>query len=221
MTGARRFAVPLCLVQLCFALLGAWPARAHPHVWVSIRSELVYAADGTVQGVRHAWTFDEMFSSFAIQGIEPAHNGVFTRQDLAALAEVNVTSLKEYDYFTRAKADGKKAPFTDPTDYWLEFAGGALTLHFMLPLKAPVKAKTLTLEIYDPTWFVDFSFAQSDPVSIAAAPRGCKLELERPQTAATAQVGGQQSLGEAFFNGLGATSNFGARFANRARVMCP
>ena len=32
-----------------------------------------------------------------------------------------------------------------------------LTLHFMLPLKAPVKAQSLDLEVFDPSYFVDFS----------------------------------------------------------------
>lgn len=49
-------------------LLATAGAAAHPHVWVTIKSELVYAGDGSVTGVRHIWTFDEMFSAFASQG---------------------------------------------------------------------------------------------------------------------------------------------------------
>jgi ABC-type uncharacterized transport system substrate-binding protein len=216
-----QFMIASWRLALLALLLTVVPARAHPHVWVTIKSEIVYGSDGSVQGVRHAWTFDEMFSTFATQGIEPAKKGVFTRQDLAPLAEVNVTSLKEYNYFTHAKADGRKALFDDPLDYWLEFTNGALTLHFLLPLKAAVKARTLALEIYDPTWFVDFSFAEKDPVAMSAAPQGCRLEIQRPPTAATQVGGGKSQLGESFFAGLNANSNFGAQFANRARVMCP
>src|SRR5512132_2402141 len=120
---------------LLFALLilaFAAPARAHPHVWVTMKSELVYAPDGSVTGVRHAWTFDDMFSVFATQGIEAKKKGEFTREELAPLAEVNVTSLKEYDFFTYAKANGKKLEFTDPpADYYLDFdpKDTVLTLH--------------------------------------------------------------------------------------------
>src|ERR1051326_3574824 len=32
-------------------------ASAHPHVWVTMRSELFYTPDGKVAGIRHAWTF--------------------------------------------------------------------------------------------------------------------------------------------------------------------
>src|ERR1700687_1270631 len=167
------------VLLLALAMLGASVAGAcaHPHGWVTMKSELVYAPDGTVTGVRHAWTFDEMFSTFATQGLETKQKGVFTREDLTPLAEVNVTSLKDYDYFTKAKANSKKAEFTDPVDYWLEFTGGALTLHFFLPLKSPAKAQTFAVEIYDPTWFVDFTFAEKDPVTLAGAPAQCKIDV--------------------------------------------
>src|ERR1700674_4811827 len=100
-----------------------------------------------------------MFSTCATEGLETKEKGAFTREDLDPLAEVNINSLKEYDYFTHARANGKKTSFNDPVDYCLEFTGGVLTLHFTLPLKSPVRAQALNLEIYDPAWFVDFAFA--------------------------------------------------------------
>src|SRR5262249_19392912 len=205
------------ILALALLVASAAGAFAHPHVWVTMTSEVVYAPDGSVTGVRHAWAFDEMFSTFATQGLETKQKGVFTREDLKPLAEVNVTSLKEYDYFTKAKADAKKAEFIDPVDYWLEFVEGTLTLHFFLPLKAPIKAQALSIEIYDPTWFVDFSFAEKDPVNLSGAPDKCKVDVAR---AGDTAVQGQQ-LGEQFFNSLNAGSDFGAQFANRIAVKCP
>jgi ABC-type uncharacterized transport system substrate-binding protein len=214
----RRFRLAILAALAC--LLGAaGPARAHPHVWVTMKSELLYAPDGSVTGVRHAWAFDEMFSTFATQGLETKQKGVFTREDLAPLAEVNVNSLKEYDYFTHAKANGKKTSFNDPVDYWLDFTDGVLTLHFTLPLKSPLKAQALNLEIYDPTWFVDFAFADKNPVALVGAPAGCKLSVVNAGDAAAASKG--QQLGESFFNSLTSSSNYGAQFANKVAVQCP
>ncbi len=84
------------------------PALAHPHVWVVVHSELSYAPDGTLAGVRHNWTFDEGFSSFALQGLETTPDGKPSEKTLAELAQVNIDSLKEFDYFTVAKR-GKEA----------------------------------------------------------------------------------------------------------------
>src|SRR5438552_13538161 len=112
----------VALTALAGVVLACPAASAHPHVWITVKSELVYAPDGSVTGVRHAWTFDDMFSVFATQGIEAKKKGQFTREELAPLAEVNVTSLKEYDYFTYAKASGKKVEFEDPqAGYYLDF----------------------------------------------------------------------------------------------------
>ena len=96
------------LLLAALACSAAAAAQAHPHVWVTMKSEVVYAPDGTATALRHAWTFDDMFSTFATQGLASKEKGKFTREELAPLAEVNVTSLKEFDYFTQARANGKK-----------------------------------------------------------------------------------------------------------------
>src|SRR5262245_13533079 len=97
-------------------------AQAQPHVWVTMQTELVYAPDGSIAGLRHAWSFDDMFSTFATQGLDSKEKGKFTREELEPLAKVNVESLKEFDYFTYATADGKKTELTDPApDYWLDY----------------------------------------------------------------------------------------------------
>jgi len=196
-------------------------ARAHPHIWVTVKSELVYAPDGTVTGVRHAWTFDDMFSVFATQGIESKQKGEFTREELAPLAEVNVTSLKEYDYFTYAKASGKKVELEDPqAGYYLDFdpKDTVLTLHFTLPLKAPVKAKDLSLEVYDREFFVDFSFAEKDPVKLVGAPAHCKLSLGRPQEMNAALT---RQLSQLAADQRDPSLTIGAEYANKIFVKCP
>ncbi|MPZ56540.1 MAG: DUF1007 family protein [Rhizobiales bacterium] len=198
--------------------LMATAAVAHPHVWVMMQSELAYAPDGSVTGVRHAWTFDDMFSTFATQGLPQKTKGVFTREELAPLAEVNMTSLKEFEYFNYGKADGKKASFAAPKDYWLDYKDNTLILHFTLPLQAPVKAKSFSVEVYDPSYYVDFAFTQKDPVALAGAPTACKLMVAKPQEMTVAQG---QRLGEAFFNNLNSSENWGAQFANRVTVTCP
>ena len=213
---------PATLRVLCWLLaaslgpLGATAAHAHPHVWITSISELMYAPDGSITGVRHAWTFDDMFSTYALQGIESKQKGAYTHEELAPLAQTNVESLKEFGYFTFAKADGKKAKFDEPVDYFLEYKDGLLVLHFTLPLKAPVKPKVLALDVFDPTFFVDFKLADKDPVKLVGAPAACALDVQRPKDgAASAQALGEQKFTE------GGNANFGAMFANKITVTCP
>ncbi len=204
----------------CAALLLAMiaPARAHPHVWVTLRSEIIYANDGSITGVRHAWRFDDMFSAYALQGIAHARKGAYTRDELAPLAQVNVESLKEYGYFTFARGDGKKLKFSEPVDYWLEYESPALVLHFTLPLKAPINAKDFQIEVYDPSIFVDFEFAKDNPASLSGAPPQCELTVDQPHQATPAE---QLKLSQLDVTPLDASSAYGAIFANKMRVKCP
>jgi ABC-type uncharacterized transport system substrate-binding protein len=199
-------------------LVFAHPAGAHPHVWVTMQTELIYAPDGSITGVRHHWAFDDMFSAFATQGLDSKEKGKFTREELAPLAKVNVESLKEYDYFTYATADGVKTPLTEPApDYWLDYKDEVLTLNFTLPFKTPVKAKELKLEVYDPTIFVDFSWAKDTPVQMVGAPH-CKAEVVKPREMTFAEG---KALSAIPADQQNTTMAWGAQFANRILVHCP
>ena len=205
----------LALLAAGSVALGAATAEAHPHVWITATSELIYAPDGTITGVRHAWTFDDMFSTYALQGIEAKTKGAFTHEELAPLAQTNVESLKEYAYFTFAKADGKKQKFLEPVDYFLEYKDTLLTLHFTLPVKTPFRAKQLALEVFDPSYFIDFKYADKEPIRLVGAPADCKMAFQRPNDGtASAQKLGEQN----FTDG---NSNFGMMFANKVTVDCP
>jgi ABC-type uncharacterized transport system substrate-binding protein len=210
------------ILAVCACLVAAsGQALAHPHVWVVMTSEVLYAPDGSVTGVRHAWTFDDMYSAFATQGLESKVKGQFTRDELKPLAQVNVESLKEYDYFTYAKVDGKKqrGAFRDPVDYWLEYdpKETVLTLRFTLPLAKPIKTKNLELEIYDPEFFVDFSFAAKTPVALVSAPAQCAVSVAKPNEVDVPAV---LRLDKSFMASE-ANAGMGASFANKVSVKCP
>lgn len=206
----------LGLLLAAAMMLASGAARAHPHVWITATSELLYAEDGSVTGVRHAWTFDDMFSAYAVQGLEAKKKGAYTREELGPLAQTNVESLKEYAYFTFARADGKKERFNEPVDYFLDYKDTELTLHFTLPLKNPIKPKQLVLEVFDRSFFIDFQMAKDNPVKLVGAPAGCQMKLDRPSDGtATAQKLNEQTFMD------GPNANFGMMFANKITVDCP
>jgi ABC-type uncharacterized transport system substrate-binding protein len=212
--------MPLRILLAALIALGfAAPAAAHPHVWVKSISELIYAPDGSVTGIRHHWVFDDMFTAFAVQGLESKEKGKFTTQELAPLAKVNIESLKEYDYFTFATADGKKAPFVAPApDYSLDYKDEILTLNFTLPFQQPVKAKDLKIEIYDPTYFIDFELAKDAPAKLVGAPAQCKLATELPRQLTFQE---EKALAQIAADEKNTTMTWGQVFANKILVKCP
>jgi ABC-type uncharacterized transport system substrate-binding protein len=213
-----RFVVSVLVIA--YAGLVGTDVQAHPHVWVTMTTELVYAPNGSATAVHHAWTFDDMFSTFATQGLEQKTKGQFTREELAPLAKVNVESLQEYAYFTYVKVDGKqqKDALSDPVDYYLEYdpKETVLTLHFTLPFKTPVKAKALDVEVYDPEFFIDFGFAEKDQVRLVNAPAQCFVSVAKPHDDFfSAAVRLDKSMA------WEANAGLGANFANRISANCP
>jgi ABC-type uncharacterized transport system substrate-binding protein len=209
------------LIVPALLLLITRAAEAHPHVWVTMTTELIYDAEGAVTGLRNAWTFDDMFSAFAVQGTEAKTKGQYTREELQPLAEVNAQSLKEFDYFTYPRIDGKrqKNAFVDPVDYWFEYdpKETVLTLHFTLPFKEPMKAKSLVLEIYDPEFFIDFGFVEKDPVKLVGAPPQCAVTTNKPNDA---NFPATLRLDQSFMTSE-ANIGMGMNFANKVSVQCP
>jgi ABC-type uncharacterized transport system substrate-binding protein len=210
------FAAARAAVTAALALLGIAAAQAHPHVWITARSELVFGPDGVLTEVRHAWTFDEATSSQQVMGIDGKTKGQFTREELASKADDSMEGLKEFRYFTYAKADGSKIKFGAPMNYYLEYKNELVTLYFTLPLKAPLKSRDLSVEVYDPTYFIDFAFEEKEPVKLVGAPSGCELQFKPPNDAsADAQRMNEQN----FMNGD--NSNYGAMYATKILVKCP
>jgi len=167
-------------VFLLFA--GASPAAAHPHVFVDAKAEIIFDKEGRMTAVRHIWQFDEAFTSFAIQGLDADNDGKLSDAELRPLAKVNVDSLKEYGFFTYLTVGEKDVEFLQPSEYWLEFDGGRLTLFYTLPLKTPTApGPKTTLEVFDPEYFVAFTFIKQGAIALHDAPPGCKGVYHPPK----------------------------------------
>jgi ABC-type uncharacterized transport system substrate-binding protein len=201
------------------AALAAAPAAAHPHVWVAVRSEVLFTDDGKIKGVRHAWTFDEMYSAFALQGLGKDGKPP-SREELAPLAKTNAESLAEFDYFTFAKYQNAKTAFAPPEDIWLEADDKRIvTMHFTLPLEKPLPAqKPFSFQVYDPTYFVAFDLEKQNPATLAKAPAGCSTSIVEPKPLLAIDT---QKLSEAFFANMSPGADFGMKLAARIVVACP
>jgi ABC-type uncharacterized transport system substrate-binding protein len=163
------------------AAVSAAPASAHPHVFVDAKAEIVFSAPGTITAVRNIWQFDPAFSEYAIQGLDTNDDGKLSDEELKPLAKVNVEALSEFEFFTFLIAGDRKFPFVPPTEYWLEFRSGRLTLFYTLPLKEPVALqKGIVLEIYDPEYYVAFTFVKDRPIAVAGNAGGCIAAYHQP-----------------------------------------
>jgi len=215
----RIHSVSWLIMALSSILMVPFQAAAHPHVWITMTAELQFSADGKMTGVTNAWSFDEGYSAFAVQGVPTKPDGTIGREALAVLAKSNTEALDEFGYFTVVRMDGRKVSLAPPKEYWLDYDGHVMRYHMTIPLKEPAKPGKVTfIEIYDPTYFVSFSFPESpNPVTMLTSPKECALTIARPKQDAQPT----QKLNETFFNSLSVGSDVGAQFSSRIIIACP
>lgn len=204
-------------------------AYSHPHVWLQARAELVFDADNNFVAVHHIWEFDEGFSAFATQGLDENGDGQFSREELVELAQINIDSLKDFEYFTFVQMGEKDPAYAAPSDQWLEHKDGLLTLRFTLPMEKPVAPDSikgfqdLTVEVFDATFFVDVAFVEKNPVSTVHSDGGktpCLATLERRkeldiiQSQLLSEIGPTETVPEELAPAEGDLSN-------TIRITCP
>jgi ABC-type uncharacterized transport system substrate-binding protein len=205
----------------CWLAALAVPAAAHPHVWVTVEATVVYEG-GKITGLSHKWTFDDMYTAMAIEGLDTNGDKIYSKEELADLAKVNIDGLKEFGYFTYAKLGETALKLKEPVDYWLEHKDGVLSLHFTLPLDQPVlaDAEGFNFSVYDESFFIAFDFAKDNPVKLGAgAPHGCTASVGVPEK----DVQQLQDLNKAFGGQLtagNANAGMGGGYAQTAMLTC-
>jgi ABC-type uncharacterized transport system substrate-binding protein len=199
------------------------PAGAHPHVWVEMRSDIVFNDRGLISAINLMWTFDDAYAQMALDGLDTNGDGVYSQDEIAPLTEENMASLKDYDYFTVVRFNGRKQPFAAVTEFGQIYSADKLELHFQVPLAAPLdpRAGEFVLKIYDPDFFVAFDYAKDDPVTVIGnMPPPCRLEVkpvptdaELDQTRAMLATKGTDWKPEN-------NEDFGALFAQPVTIRC-
>jgi ABC-type uncharacterized transport system substrate-binding protein len=209
--------VKLGPILIAIVLASSMPASAHPHVWVTMETEVEFGPNKEIVGFKNKWTFDEFYTEFAIQGLDTNGDGIYSEEELRPLAQTNVEALKEFEYFTFPFAGKTKVGLKEPTEYRLVYKDKLLTLYFKLPLESPVpfdKVKDFNFSVYDPGMYVALTFDKKVPVKIASAqPLQCSAHVgdrSAEKNAALSQLG----------ENIDSSSNFGAQFAERVTIDC-
>jgi ABC-type uncharacterized transport system substrate-binding protein len=215
--GFARFVGRVVIALGAFADPG--PATAHPHVWVTVRMQIGVASDGKVIGLIQDWTFDEMYSAFAVRGLAP-NGGLATREDFAEMAKTNGSSLATVGFYTVLNIGGKKAEFAKVSDYWMEERPDhRVAFHVAMLLKAPTPpGASFSVAVADPEFFIDFELDDKDPITFIGAPTSCVVGIAKPAPPSPAQAA---KLTESFFRNLPAGANFGLDMASKGVVSCP
>lgn len=208
------------LAALAAAVLSggiAGEARAHPHVWIDARSVVIFDDQQRIAALKVFWRFDEFYSLFAIEGLDTDGDGTVSEAELRPLAELNVTSLEEYRYFTYVTADGAEVAYGPVSEYASRFEDGILSLEFVIPLETPVDPRRaqVSFKSYDPTFYIAVEPSLQDPVGFAGSPPpACRAVVQEGQDGETL------NLSEADFLDPAKSESIGALYATAIAIVC-
>ena len=217
MSYARRWWVLLSMVSLLVPV-GLDPVRAHPHIWIDLRSAVLFDESGKVSGLRVHWMFDEFYTIFATEGLEAGGDGVPTDKGLRLLADLSIKNLEEYSYFTFAKADGAAVAYGAVTEYEAYLWEDRLVLVFTLPFAELLdpSAVNLSYSIYDPTYYIEVLHVREEPVLLeGAALADCRTAVLEPNPGAEAV-----SLAASLDRTQTAGDGLGELFAEQVSLLC-
>lgn len=159
----------------------AAPALAHPHVWIEMRSDVVFDDKGQIAAMNLIWTFDDGYAQMALDGLDANGDGVYSPSELDPLTKENIASLKDYGFFTVMRYNGEKQALGEVTEYGQIWSNDKLQLHMQVPLKTPVDPTkgAFVAKVYDPDFFIAMDYAKDDPVTVIGnMPKTCALVVK-------------------------------------------
>ena len=208
-----------------FLILSPLSALAHPHVYIDARLDLIYDRQGQLEAFGVEWAYDEFYSLLIIEdfGIDQDGDSVLTPEENALIQGFDSDWEADFDGRIFPFVDGQRVPLASVGEFSAEYRDGRLISYHLHPLEAPLATtKPLTVQVYDPEYYVAFSVPKLPTVK---GREDCKTELipGDPNAAPTAYrqaiealLGSNASEDDANL----VTVDIGAAGADEVRVMC-
>lgn len=156
-------------------------AVAHPHAWMDLQTRFLINDQQQLTGLDLIWHFDDFYSANLIEDMKQKEEPL--EKQFQDFARQSVEFMAADNWLTHMELNGKKLAFSKPTAYRTEKQDYHLVLHFVLPLKEPIplKGNSLSLSIYDSTYYVEMLHHKASAVSISDhAANLCDIRLETP-----------------------------------------
>jgi ABC-type uncharacterized transport system substrate-binding protein len=213
----------LAAAMLAMGVGASAPAQAHPHVWIEMRSDVVFNEQGLIQGLNVIWTFDDNYTQMALDGLDTNGDGVYSQSEIEPLTKENINSLKDYGFFTVMRFNGEKQEIGEVTEFGQIWSNDKLQLHFQVPMKAPVDPTKgeFVAKVYDPDFFIAIDYVKDDPVTVIGnMPKSCQLVLKPVPT--DAEIESTRSMLSTKGPDWKPENNedFGALFAQPVTIAC-
>ena len=212
----RNFIHVASLLLLC---LFTAPLSAHPHSWVTLKSEFLLDQKGRLTEIRQHWQFDALFSATTVADAIMEYGDPET--GLQATAEGMVKRLSDYGYFSELTFGDIEIDLPFPREYQLSagFVSGqdqlSLQMTFQLNEPRPLD-QALAWRVFDPSYYVDMRHDDLNRIIVHnSADTDCAARLDKPNPS-QAMIVYASSLDKT----ESATDGLGSHFAEKVVINC-
>lgn len=216
----KRFKKTVRIVFLALLIILPQLSFAHPHSWISIKSEFVLDEEGQLAELHQQWVFDVYFSMITLADVMNAYPD--TQTGLHVLAEDVIANLKSYHYFATLNIDNQNIALPKPSQYEFDTAieeeqpvlSFYMRFEFSEPL--PTVGKRLTWRVFDPTYYIDMNHGRLSQIHIEAKNMiECSKNIETPAPS-DEWIDYASSLDQSQRD----TEGLGAHFAETVVILC-
>ncbi len=192
---------------------------AHPHNWIDLHTQIKIDEQGRLTGFSQHWSFDQFFSMINYAELMNEYNDESI--GLASTAVKMVANVAPDQYLSVLKVAGESVSLPVPKRYTLEtvLVDGnpilILKMHFVLHEPLLVKGKNISLQTFEPTYFVAMNYPSREHIRIDSNGHNCKAELVRA-TPSEELVNYAISLDR----NIRDTQGLGDDFAERVNIQC-
>ena len=212
----RKYIWPVLCVFA--AILGSSPLAAHPHVWVTMSTEIMRKPDPAYfskpadqkrgqEGViaRVTWVFDDAYSAYSVIDMKKGTDGLPLQSALDQFGQEVLTNLKKVDYYTALRYN-----ITNQADEWADiteryvptlkvfYKNDRLKMVFdvLMTEKTSDFAAELSqnqwqaeLRIFDPSYFISMEYRAEDAVTFSPdLARICQADVSYPSDSMQEQM---------------------------------
>lgn len=160
----RPLLLPLLLLA---ALLLPAPAHAHPHAFVEAYVTLVFDDQG-LAGIHQRWVMDAMLAASVLDLVGENGDGKLSKAEADAIERQSFRLLKDYNYFTHVRIDGKPFAVDWARDFSVTMDGRKMIWDFLVPchVTAGPAEREVVVAVFDDTFYTYVTYGDEDSPSI-------------------------------------------------------
>ena len=173
--------------SVIFALAICRSVLAHPHMWIDLKTDVIFEDTDKIVAIYQEWLFDDFYSTALLEDAAKHPDG--SEQGLHEEISAILSGLHSWNYFTQITVDTTEITAKKVQHFETEVRENRVWVSFTTYLETPVLARTqnFSYSIFDPTYYIEMYHFDEAVIGFRGdTPTGCRSEIRQPDPSSEA-----------------------------------